>query len=127
MSTGLYVDPDTGKNISTKVCPECGETKPLTGFYRSTRQGWQRHCKPCKAHRIRLRRYGLTQEEFQALVDKYQGKCHSCKAAVGTEIDHDHTTGEVRGMLCQPCNMLIGWLERLPGDGIERVKEYLGR
>lgn len=40
-------------------------------------------------------------------------------------VDHDHETGEVRGLLCQPCNTAIGMLEDCP-DRLRGALRYLG-
>jgi hypothetical protein len=66
------------------------------------------------------KQYGLTQESFDALVLAQGGCCAICgKKAVGRfNIDHDHDTGEVRGLLCGPCNRGIGLL----GDSVDTLK-----
>lgn len=62
--------------------------------------------------------YGITLEEFDALYDQQQGLCAICNkpetclsrsGKVKTlSVDHCHTTGKVRGLLCNTCNNLIG-------------------
>jgi hypothetical protein len=53
--------------------------------------------------------------------------CGICGTRDGKmNIDHDHSTGNVRGVLCNPCNLMLGYLERAKSFGI-RVAEYLGR
>lgn len=55
-----------------------------------------------------LRTYGITSEDYQAIYEFQGGKCAICQRATGASkrlsVDHDHKTGEVRGLLCTPCN-----------------------
>lgn len=79
--------------------------------------------------------YGITQEEFDALLESQGGVCAICgglppthdHAAIGQwNVDHDHDTGVVRGILCSACNIGIGKL----GDSVERLEaaiSYLRR
>lgn len=70
-------------------------------------------------------RYGLSVEQYNALVEKQHGLCAGCgrlpkpggRAGVNRFlfVDHDHSTGAVRGLLCQPCNAAVG----LAGDSPE--------
>jgi hypothetical protein len=64
--------------------------------------------------RRRLRRYGLTQADVDAMAIAQGQRCLICRRKVELVIDHDHTTGRVRGLICGQCNTLLGWLER-PG------------
>jgi len=63
------------------------------------------------------KKYGLTQPEVDAILVAQDGVCALCRAPHprfknGWHIDHDHGPGgKVRGMLCQPCNHLIGHVE----------------
>lgn len=56
-------------------------------------------------------RYGLTPEALQALVDAHV-ECQVCERPFDAErkpqIDHDHVTGKVRGLLCFQCNVGLG-------------------
>ena len=77
-------------------------------------------------HYSRLRRYGLTKEQFYQMVADREGKCDICHRVPEHElrVDHDHTTNTVRGLLCASCNSGLGFL----GDtieGLERAIEYL--
>lgn len=65
--------------------------------------------------RQRMRKYGITLEEFDAMYEKQNGRCLICgekKVKRGQYhslfVDHNHETGKVRGLLCQRCNFLIG-------------------
>jgi len=60
--------------------------------------------------RIRLKKYGITGELFRELLKKQNNKCPICqkKLTQNPSVDHDHNTGEVRGLICSPCNIAIG-------------------
>jgi len=68
----------------------------------------------------RLKLYGLTTEDYDALYDRQGGRCAICGCSEGESIkgafaiDHDHTTGRVRGLLCGLCNTAIGKLQDSP-------------
>ena len=77
-----------------------------------------------------LSRYGLTGDDYEKLLDKQDNKCAICGATESTGrssklyVDHDHETGEVRGLLCNHCNAGLGMFR----DNIEALKaavEYL--
>jgi hypothetical protein len=60
------------------------------------------------------REYGITAQEFADRLAAQGGVCAICKnpdAKVRSDrlcVDHSHRTGEVRGLLCIPCNSLLG-------------------
>lgn len=68
--------------------------------------------------RQRLKRFGLTLEQFNALVEQQGGVCAICKNpemwnrkdVKRLSVDHCHATGRVRGLLCNRCNRAIGLL-----------------
>jgi len=127
-----------------KKCTSCGETKPYEGFYRSStyKDGYGYRCKVCdnkarhkyeQNHKGRLSKqrkynqvkhmYGLSPEEFDKLMQ--HGVCEICgKKPQHLCVDHDHSTGSVRGALCQECNKALGLFK----DDITlllKAKEYL--
>lgn len=56
--------------------------------------------------------YGITQEEYRAICDAQEYKCAICQETPSVlVIDHDHSTGKVRGLLCRQCNSGIGMLK----------------
>lgn len=62
----------------------------------------------------RFRKYGVTQDQYDAMLASQSGACALCrkppKANKRLGVDHDHATGVVRGLLCDPCNQGIGML-----------------
>lgn len=55
------------------------------------------------------RKYGITYDQYHAMLDAQQGKCAICGDDTQTlAIDHDHATGKVRELLCPPCNKGLG-------------------
>lgn len=72
-----------------------------------------------KRARTLVATYGITVEERDAMLAAQDGVCAICAGPfVGTpHVDHDHDTGAVRGLLCQPCNQAIGFM----GDSPRRL------
>ena len=74
---------------------------------------------------LRLRsKYGLTTEQFVEMAVRQGGKCAVCRTAILTDVDHDHSTGYVRGLVCNPCNRLLAALE-ISGRYVKEAQEYL--
>lgn len=75
-------------------------------------------------------RYPMTPEEFWAHVWSQDFACAICRAPFDPDndtkmlVDHNHDTGEVRGILCGACNTGLGMLKDSP-DVLEAALEYL--
>jgi Autographiviridae endonuclease VII len=69
-----------------------------------------------------LRRYGMKAEDYDKLFESQGGRCGICQQPGEILcVDHDHKTGEVRGLLCNRCNMRLDWAETY----MESIQEYL--
>lgn len=66
--------------------------------------------------------YGITSIDYKELLEKQKGLClicgkpertrkNNCDSLRNLAVDHCHTTGRVRGLLCRACNTLIGLAE----------------
>lgn len=66
--------------------------------------------------RRNLRRYGLSEADYAAMLAAQAGTCAICKTDTPTGpggrhfmVDHSHSTGAVRGLVCMHCNFVLGY------------------
>jgi hypothetical protein len=85
--------------------------------------------------RSTLKKYGMTEDDYYILLEEQDGRCDICKTFPGDTlgvdrnrlvIDHDHTTGKVRALLCDFCNRGIGMFYDNP-DLLVAAAEYVRR
>lgn len=66
--------------------------------------------------------YGITTDQYDALLAAQDNRCAICRVDTpggkGWHVDHDHTTGAVRGLLCGHCNLGLGHFD----DDAERLR-----
>lgn len=116
----------------TKVCRRCQEEKPTTEYYKNkyNKDRLQSYCKTCNGQvtkdwmrevdyhksivlkrdplhnkkRHLKRRYGMTIEDYDRMCAEQNNKCKICDEERELVVDHCHTQGHVRGLLCHGCN-----------------------
>ena len=151
-------NPGGVKDFSPKspyFCVKCDTVKTVEDFYTKPNGNPSSPCKECHSEqarksgprilspeeqlRKRVRRYGLTLEQYGALVEYADNKCYICNEpetamqagrVISLSIDHDHACcpGEgscgdcVRGLLCFYCNSRLSWIEKV---GLSAVEQYL--
>lgn len=120
----------------TRTCGRCNVTKPMTDFpldhpdHNSDEPGHRRKiCQSCitasrkpmtleqkrkrKDRQLRTE-YGVSLEQYYEMLKKQEGKCANAACAVDitgrghNNLDHCHTSGQVRGLLCPNCNKALG-------------------
>jgi hypothetical protein len=73
-------------------------------------------------------RYGITLQDYEQTLTEQGGGCALCgrkPGKIALHVDHDHTTGRVRGLLCHQCNWYMGTVDKDPSL-IERIASYHG-
>ena len=90
---------------------------------------YHRDRKIARDHQQKLQDRGITQDDFDALLERQGGLCALCggyNSRIDRELalDHDHNTGQVRGLLCDRCNLALGWCFDDP-DFLERAAIYV--
>lgn len=74
---------------------------------------------PDRCLEVQLRnKFGITLQDYRRLLDEQDGKCaicgETCRTGKRLAVDHDHSNGKVRGLLCQDCNTAIGLFRESP-------------
>ena len=62
------------------------------------------------------KRYGISLKEYYQRLSSQNGLCAICGSSVSEtrrrfHVDHDHKTGEIRGILCHRCNVALGMVQ----------------
>lgn len=116
-----------------KWCTRCERFLPLANFGNPSKSGKIRaHCLPCHrsyCHERNLRvTFGLTPAQYAAMYDAQGGLCAICLRRPRTTrlaVDHNHQTGEIRGLLCYRCNkQILGHAMESPSL-LRRAANYL--
>jgi hypothetical protein len=74
------------------------------------------------------KRYGITLDDYERMLQKQNGKCAICQAETAGKagqcfaVDHCHVTLQVRGLLCIKCNARLGWYERHKSAVVDYLK-----
>lgn len=134
-------------------CVGCRVVKPFSEFHvcRNRSSGFRSRCKPCTSlymrgwHKTRpppsaekgrdkhlRQRYGLSHADYTTILQAQNSCCAICGTAEPGSgfnhfhVDHDHTTGRIRGLLCARCNQALGLFREDPRV-ITRAAAYLSQ
>jgi hypothetical protein len=114
----------------TKTCSKCRQNKQIEEFHKnkSMSDGLHHYCKSCNSNlkkasydyaksknRLLINKYNISIDQVQELFAIQKNKCKICNIEhssvtkfKGLYIDHCHINGNVRGLLCVKCNILLG-------------------
>lgn len=133
--------------MNTKVCTSCDTEKLETEFHYATKEKIRRRgdCRSCVAEKYKLRKasdpkrhktnhryaiikhkYGLSRKEVDELLVAQGEACAICNKAIdlSAHVDHCHSSGRVRGLLCSYCNKGLGLFRDNP-EALIRAAQYL--
>jgi Recombination endonuclease VII len=108
-----------------KKCSKCKKKKDISDFYKTKTNpdGHSSHCKKCyekyygantdkKKNYFLKREYGITLEEKREMYENQLGLCKLCNLLMvkpkDCHVEHNHATGEIRGLVHSKCNLLLG-------------------
>jgi hypothetical protein len=110
-----------------KVCTKCKKEKPWSEFShaKTNSDGYRGACKRCFYFYKTERNFGVTEAHYEAMLLQQNNACaiccRSCPTGRMLAVDHDHSTGKVRGLLCMPCNRALGMF----GDNAELLQKAI--
>ena len=96
----------TGRNILESWCNSCNN---------EASKKWHNANKDHVAAYWRMKKYGLSETDYQTMLERQENLCAICGRAENGKalaVDHDHDTGEIRGLLCAYCNVRLGWFDK---------------
>lgn len=127
-----------------KKCSICKENLSIQMFnkHRGKKDGLQTACRHCLKIQAKLwdsnplnrrgrklqKKYGISNEMYDTMLVEQDFKCKICdssdtrnKSTKYLVVDHDHKTGNIRGLLCDYCNVGLGRFE----DDIKRLEKAI--
>ena len=122
-------------DTTTKVCTLCGAAKTLEEYNLNHLGPYGRasRCRPCEWAYQLAKRYGLSAQEYRERLEAQHGVCAICQTAPSPDarrqnlsVDHDHVTGDIRGLLCAKCNAALGLFDDDPAV-LLRATQYMTR
>lgn len=119
------------KNSKTGLASYCKECQKIRRreYYKKNREKIRQNTKnhynrnryteqyKRRRRKSKLKTYGLTPKSYNILLSLQGRKCNICgihlsKLKRRLDVDHNHKTGSVRGLLCRNCNGKLGWYEK---------------
>jgi hypothetical protein len=131
-----HVCPTFSSELSEKLCRNCERTQPIDRFSKLKSGLRASYCRDCHVKSagtsVRRRRevvaqygrrwrlhakYSIAPNDYERLLAIQKGVCAICHQGQKgrwkpLNVDHDHRTGRVRGLLCTRCNLWLAWFEK---------------
>ena len=107
------------ETMDTKYCPRCKKIKCLVDFHfcKTGTKFAQGTCIKCSSKDRKengmFHKFGITLKQYNKILEKQNSGCKICGTKIPGgqgrfHIDHDHSTGKIRGLLCHLCNTGLG-------------------
>lgn len=114
-------------------CKKC--TNDWGNNYYKTPEGKHKAKQSYKRNRDKIvdtklkRKFGITLEQYKNTLDNQSNQCIICGRTPEENgkmlaVDHNHSTGKNRGLLCSSCNICIGFIEKNKLD-VGKISDYL--
>jgi Recombination endonuclease VII len=124
------------KGYAKGLCKYCYNMIYYKESLTRAKSKWAKNNQPhIKEHRKRTKlqlkdyllkyNYGISLDQYNQLVLKQNNKCPICNQETKLFVDHNHSTGIVRGLICRDCNFALGLLKDSPELFLNAIK-YLG-
>lgn len=122
-----------------KKCSICGDSKPVAPCFSRNHYSYRSECNECRSDlfsaKNREKTFGISTEEYQQKLVDQNNVCAICgrqdhyrnRSGHGIRnlaVDHNHETGQIRGLLCGWCNRAVGFLREDP-DLARQLADYL--
>lgn len=93
-------------------------------YYQRNKQEFKDNVRWAQLKRL----YGISKEEYANLLSLQNGRCAICHkfSDLQLHVDHCHTTGKIRGLLCVCCNRAIGFFKDST-ESLQNAIDYLNR
>ena len=115
--SAFYKEPRTKRGYQRK-CKSCHKAAAADSYKKNQDSVLARlkenYCPTAERDKKLKRFYGISLQQYKEMLSSQGGKCLICKSAVPHHnsgqfvVDHCHSTGAVRGLLCHHCNLLLG-------------------
>ena len=114
-----------------KKCARCGLEKTAADFTEDNSHidGLLQHCKECEHLRSLLKKFKLDKTAYLQMIDQQEEKCKICgkeQSSKRLAVDHCHTSGRIRGLLCNNCNSGLGMFNDNP-ELLQKAIDYLNQ
>lgn len=124
---GISAEP---KALNETQCSDCTYVGVLHSKGRCLScYGKERHKRCYGTYRLTqiAKSHNITIEVYKQLLEQADGKCAICKQERPLVVDHSHTSGAVRNLLCNFCNLALGYIDKMAPEIIAEMLQYKER
>lgn len=125
-----YIYPKTNKRV--KKCSPCRLREAREWKANNPERNklvnkkWNSNNYSRKRYRDLKQRYNTTPEEYELMFNAQSGNCKICNTNQSQltkrlAVDHCHTTGKIRGLLCSSCNCMLGY----SNDDVKKLQQAI--